>query len=92
VEGAEKLFLEGGIQTLRKHQPIMILEWNVGPHTYSGKDMVEFIRAIGNYDFFSIRWKGLVPLRNPELMESGINVLCAIRNKHANRIERLVGS
>lgn len=93
IEGAEMDFLEGGLSTLRKDKPIMIIEWNPSPNTYSVREITDLIRGIGDYNFFEIRYSGLLPKRlNEEEAKKSGNVLCAIRDLHASRLKGIVTS
>ena len=93
VEGAEKNFLQGGLATLQRDKPIMIIEWNSSPITYSAEEIRDIIRSIGDYNFFEIRYSGLSSKRlNEQEGERGGNILCAIRDRHAERLKGLVKS
>jgi len=94
VEGAEKLFLEGARSTLRKDKPILIIEWNPGPQTYSVEDTVEIVQSLGDYAFFEIRHFGVSPkpLDKDAIAKGGELMLCAIRDRHADRLKGLVRS
>ena len=92
VEGAEMLFLAGGLIRLSRDKPLILIEWNPGPNTYSAKDMVRLIRSIGGYDFFAVTRHGLSRKSADELKtHKGGNILCAIRQHHSDRLAELVG-
>lgn len=87
IEGAELLFLEGSKDLINKQKPILIIEWNPGVKTYTSEQMIDLIRSIGDYHFFSIRWYGLSRIIINS--DTHCNVLCAIPGIHNDRLSRL---
>lgn len=77
VEGAELLVLNGGIETIERTMPILVVEFSDERFTagfgYSNSDIVQWLTARG-FQLFHIRADGLVPFsHNAEGWE---NVAC----------------
>ena len=95
VEGAERLVLQGGEATLRRFRPLLFLEvcpdWTAS-FGYEPVETLPFLAAFG-YSRFYLAGEELHLLSRPESalakLRGSANLLCAIPDLHAARLERL---
>jgi FkbM family methyltransferase len=95
VEGAERLVLQGGEAAIRRFRPMLFLEicpdWTTS-FGYEPAEIVQFLADLG-YDRFYLADEELHLLTKPESelarLRVSANLLCAIRERHADRLERL---
>ena len=81
VEGAELRVIRGGVETLRKFRPILLMEVNPPCLTRFGTSSEELLAQLSGlgYDFFRATRSGLQPFRGLHAGESYTNVFCIRR-------------
>jgi len=95
VEGAELPVLRGAGATLRRFAPLLFLEvcadWTAG-FGYAPREIVPFLAPFGYRSFFLIA-AAPRPLADPErelaALRGSANLLCAVPERHAGRLNRL---
>lgn len=98
VEGAELLALKGGINTIKKYLPLVYLEvcydWTKN-FNYAPSDIVSLLELIG-YDCFFLVTNEVKLLQQPkedlkpENFTISANLLCAITERHQDKIQELL--
>lgn len=86
VEGVELEVLKGGAETIRKHQPILIVEisdWRENKHD-SSAELVEFIKTLGTYRIYKLsggkeRKSHLVEVMNMDDLPAHDNIVCIVK-------------
>ena len=83
VEGVELEVLKGAEQTIRAHQPTLIVEisdWRENKHD-SSSEIVDFIQSLGNYKVYKLaggkeRKSKLVEVKTKEELPEHDNIIC----------------
>jgi|SaaInlStandDraft_3_1057020.scaffolds.fasta_scaffold23242_3 hypothetical protein len=66
----------------------MILELNPSEVTYRSQEIINFILSMGNYEFYKIRYFGLLKLNNFDLHNT-TDVVCMIPSLHKKRFNNI---
>lgn len=94
AEGAEKVILEGAINTITTLQPSLLIEANEETAKFNGFKTIEllvFLKKIGKYTFYRIPGanKRITPMKALNDYKHGDNI-AAISSNHLNRLSKLL--
>ena len=86
IEGAEKAFLDGAEQRIRRDRPLLVLEWSPSSETYTVDEILESLSTAGDYEVFMMRRGRLVRGSRAELEAFEGDVVCATPAHVATRL------
>ena len=92
VEGAELLVFQGGLESIKKHQPIifseMLRKWSKH-YDYHPNDIIKLFSDLG-YGCFTIKEGGLVPFKEMDDETIETNFFFLHSEKHKQQIQKKV--